>query len=366
MEKNENKSKFVPNLFIQQNSLYGEVKEGDIAKKHLTNEIIKSFYNLNDFENSNSSNNSNNPNSKKRIIIPEEDDLGVQKTVFGGLIITTKTIGEDYCNEYNRNQQAHIKNKTYAHKSLCENRDEPIGLLFLTLYDFVGDLDYNSLDNRTLCASIQSNIQSAVERKLPWVIKYAKHVIKDYYSMSSNKLKIKLNFILDDGKYETTTDNLNEKTKGGLLLNGFLRELEYYTTEMEGPMDDYIGIICQVLAPNGMPCNKKWLQIDVGISFIGKRLHKESLTNACIRQAKTIRASVHQDVIRTSNMNNKLYYSSFPDGSGYEGYTIFIWEIFYEDQLKMENENPLDKHFCKCSERYDSIDEYRIFRFNNQ
>lgn len=340
--------KHFPNEVIQDTALYGELKENDIVKKYATPEIINSYY-------------TDNP-----IVISGEEHLGMQKISFGGLIITTESIGEQFCYEYNSNQRKHIKNKTFAHKALCARNDDATSLLFLTLRDFVGDSDYKMLSNKELCVLVQNNVQNIVEEKLQWVINYSKHIVRDYYSLSSNRLKIKLNFILDDGVYD------DSQIRGGLLINGLLEELEYYEKEWNC-MQEKIGIICQVLSPTGLPRNKKWIQIDVGISFVGKRNYKENINNATIRQAKTdMRMSVHQDVIKTAIVNNKLYYGSLPNGIGYEGCEIYIWEILYPDQLKLEeeasqNDNNKDKKrsknkkpFCKCKERYASIDEHKL------
>jgi hypothetical protein len=337
--------KYIPNEVVQDNSLYGELKEDDIVKKYLTADIIKSFQ-------------TNSP-----ILIPGEENLGIQKVCFGGMIITTESIGERCCHNYNLTQKQHIKNKTLAHKSLCERNDEATSLLFLTLRDFVGDVDYKSLNNKELCNLVQNNIQQIVEEKLPWVINYSKHIVRDYYSLPANRLKIKLNFILDDGIYDESEPG--RKVSGGLLVNGFLKELEYYDNEWGSCMNEEIGIICQVLSPTGLPRNKKWIQIDVGISFIGKRHYGEDIVNATIRQAKSdIRLSVHPDVIKMSIINNNIYYGSLPNGAGYEGYEIYIWEVLYPDQLQIEEEKECDSSFCKCSERYASIDIHKqLLRF---
>lgn len=323
--------KFIENRTIQNDKLYGEVKEADYAKNHK----------------------SNNP------IISGEEHLGVQKMSFGGMIITTETIGTEYCNAYNIRQQAHIENKTLAHRSLCARKNEAGALLFLTIDDFLGDIDYTDLSNKELCYTVRNNIKEVIEEQLPWLVEYSREVIRDYYNVSPNSLKIKLNFILDDGKYDASIPG--QKTIGGLLLNGFLKELEFYS-QLSAMYKEPVGLICQVLAPNGLPCNKKWSQIDVGISFIGKRLYKEHLVNAMIRQARSdISIKVHKDVIANAmNTGNQIYYGSLPDGGGYDGYPIYIWEILYPDQLQIEDEPLIENDdFCACNKRYNSIKEHK-------
>jgi hypothetical protein len=328
------------NLNIQDNILYGNSIEENIAKKYLTQDIINSFY------------------SDEKKFIKDEEDLGRQKTVTGGIIITTRTIGENFCTTYNNTNKQHIKNSALVHKSLCERREEPIALLFITLTDLVGSVDHQSLENKVLCELIQENIQKIILESLPWVVSYSKNIIKDYYSFSPTKLKTKLNFVLDDGIY--VKNDLNKKTKGGLLLNGLLEELEFYESELNFTMKENMGFICQILAPNGLPRNKKWPQIDLGISFIGKRLHKEDIAVAAIRHAKkSIRVEVHPDVIKLALKSNKLYYDSLSCGSGYEGFCIYIWEVLYPDQLRVLNENELNYSFCKCSERFASINAHK-------
>lgn len=329
-------NKYQPNDIVQNNGLYGELKEENLSKKYL---------------------NGSYSTKETPTVIPGEEHLGIQKTSFGGIIISTESIGEQLCCDYNARQIAHIKKKTFAHKALCERNNEATGLLFLTLWDMVQDNDYKSLSNKDLCVLVQNNIQSIVEEKLYWIVNYSKHVVRDYYSLSSNRLKIKLNFILDDGIYEES--ELGEKTKGGLLMNGLLQELEYYDNAWSNCMNERIGMVCQVLSPSGLPRNKKWIQIDVGISFIGKRKYKENIISACIRQAKSdVNIRVHDDVIKTSIVNNKIYYGSAPNPS-YEGYEIYIWEILYKDQLKLEEEERANITFCKCEERYTSIENHK-------
>jgi len=344
-------NKYIHNTIIQKEELYGKVKPENMAKNYITSEILNSFY----IPSISTTNITYIDLEKKNKVIPGEESLGIEKLNFGGIIIINKKIGENFCNEYNTLQQLHLQHKTFAHKSLCERREEPMGLIFLTLHDFIGNIDYKELDldNKSLCNYIRDNIKEIIELDMPWVIKYSKHILRNYYNVPSAKLQIKLNFLFDDGRYDQTMYQDN-KICGGLLLNGFLKELAYYS--MFSPTND-IGVICQVLAPNGLPINKKWIQIDVGISFTGKRLYKENLKTAFIRQLKTIHAKVSNSVLNEAIRNEKLYYGSLPNGVGYDGYCIAILEIFYNDQINMIEETPLSKKFCKCKERKQSIIE---------
>ncbi len=336
------------NLEIQNNKLYGELKENDIVKKYVTEEIINAHL------------------SGNYITISGEEHLSVQKMSFGGIIITTEKIGQEYCDKYNVNQMKYIKNKTFAHKSLCDRNEEATGLLFITIDDLVENENYKEIPNKDLCNLVKKNIQKIVEDKLQWIIDYSKHIIKDYYSLPPNRLKIKPNFIFDDGVYEDESG-----IKGGLLINGLLQELEFYNNEWSYCMQDKIGMLCQVLSPSGLPRNKKWCQIDIGLSFIGKRNYKENMLNALVRQAELdISAVVHPDVIKESMLIDKLYYGSLPEGKGYEGYEIYIWEILYQDQLtfKCVNKNEKKNVFCKCKERNDLINSHKekIYRYKRE
>jgi hypothetical protein len=312
-----------PNEEIQNDRMYGKLKERDIAKVHLTEEIINAGL-LNN-----------------HITIDGEENIGIQKVSFGGVIITTKKIGQQFCDTYNTNQINNIHNGSFAHRSLCARHDEATGLLFLTLEDLVGHEDYKILSNKEVCTLAKKNLCTIVEEKMQWVIQYSKHVVKDYYSAPFNKLKIKPNFILDDGVYDDETG-----AKGGLLLRGLLQELEFYKKEWAHCMGDSIGMLCQVLSPSGLPRNRKWIQIDVGISFIGKRNYMEHMKEAVVRQVRSdIKAWVHPDVIREGFVSKGLRYgvaqmSNNESTNNYDGYDIFLWEVLYHDQIKfMNNEN---------------------------
>jgi hypothetical protein len=347
-------NKFIVNEKIQDLKLYGELKEEDISKKHLTQELINQFID---------------PSIINLTTIAGEENLGIQKICVGGIIVTPRYIGENIVNAFNDRQREHIANHTMAHKILCERRDEAACLLFLTLRDLTkeySDGSFKNLDNGELCKLVQSNLYEIVEDRLPWIIDYSKHVVRDYYSISTNRLKIKLNFILDDGIHDIDIDESNGlvKNKGGLLLNGFLDELKFYEDNLTYSVGDDVGIICQVLCPSGLPRNKKWIQIDIGISFSGKRQYKESVTNALIREAKEeIHIKVHDDVINTANVshpwNTKLFYGSLNKGVGYEGFEVQMWEVLYEDQIQLLDEEPRDYSFCRCEKRNKLINAHK-------
>lgn len=274
-------------------------------------------------------------------ILKGEEHLGIQKPSFGSVIITTREIGTKICAEYNEHQITHLKNKTFSHKFLCERRDDPAALLFLTLNDLVKNCDYTELDTKELCDMISRNIRLLIYKELPWLVNFSNEIIKNYYGMAPNKLKIKLNYILDDGIYESGSENL---TKGGLLVNGLLDELHFYSAFL--PKD--VGFICQILCPSGLPRNRKWVQIDAGITSIGKREYKEDIFKAAVNNLRnTTGIILHPDILHAYS---SLYYASHPSGSGYEGYQIFIWEVFYKDTIFFR-EIPSKKEFCKCDKR---------------
>ncbi len=131
-------------------------------------------------------------------------------------------------------------------------------------------------------------------------------------------------------------------------------------------MNDNIGMMCQVLSPSGLPRNRKWVQIDVGISFVGKRNYLENMYDAVIRQVRlNIKACVHNDVVAAGFANPRLYYGTIDAEdkkveNNYEGYEIFIWEVLYEDQIKFIGEDNFVGDFCKCKERYASIEIHKI------
>jgi hypothetical protein len=311
---------------ILQSWLYRKVAEKTTAKSRLTQESIDSAF------------------SKNPVLIRGEEHLGLQKTSFGGVIITTKTIGEEICEKYNETQKDSVLNKSFSHKALCEHREEVSALLFIKLSDLVAEpADMNS---KELCHHIQANISSVIREKLPWLVEYTKKLIVEHYSVLPNKLKIRPNYILDDGIYEDCDSVL----KGGLFLNGFLEMLDFYTEHLGLATRDEIGFIAQISSPNGLPRNKKWIQIDLGISFIGKRELGEDIKTACINKLyRTTRLRIDESAIFWEE--NMLHYATVPGGFGYEGYNIYIWEVLYRDQIMLDDEPPVDKTFCKCQER---------------
>jgi hypothetical protein len=311
------KKKFTTNTLIQENNLFGTPIEGDIAKK-----------------------------------------LSI-----GGIIITRRSIAEELIKSFNHRQRTHMQEKTFPHKFLCERREEAAGLIFLTLQDMLGETaDYRAMDRQELCHLVQTNIQFIVEKRLSWLISYSKHIIRDYYSLSTNRLKIKLNFLLDDGKYEPA--ECDEKVAGGLILNGFLDELLFYKTELDPFINEDTGVICRVLCPSGLPRSKKWIQIDVGISFTGKRNYMEPISQALIRKAAE---EIHIGVAPTvCYAATKLYYGHLPHGVNYEGFEIHIWEVLYDDQIYLMEEQELNVKFCKCDARTNIINQYRNTRKSGQ
>lgn len=350
-------NKFVVNESIQNNKLYGPTIYENCAKMHLTPEITAAIINGED------------------ITIKGEEHMGKPHRIcIGGIIIAPAHIGYAIEHEFNERQHQHIKNRTFAHKILCQQNDEASALLFLTLYDLLGEKfdtyledKSNFLDTeehrRDLCYSIQTNIQDIVEDRLSWMVNYSKHILRDYYSLTSKRLKIKLNFILDDGKHGTQ----GSSDGGGLLLNGLLARLEEYSNDLNiknGEEYEPIGILCQVLCPSGLPKNKKWIQIDVGISFGGKRQFQETLGDAMIRECiEEIHLKFHDDILRDSELprylSPKLYYGGTSDGLGYEGYEVRIIEIFYDDQVILVDEQELNYKFCKCKERTKIIEDHK-------
>jgi hypothetical protein len=318
---------------IQENSLYGSSEHEDLVKKRISAELIKSGK-----------------------VLPGEEHLDIQKSAFGSIIITTKEIGTRICNEFNEKQKKHISEKTFSHKFLCERRDEASALLFLTLRDLIGNnfVDEYKQKREEICEYIAHNIKGIVKQRLPWLVEFSTNILLDYYGLSANRLKIKSNYILDDEDYDES--QLGKVTKGGLILNGLLDELDFYEKKLPTKC---IGFICQILSPSGLPRNRKWAQIDAGITSIGKREYKKDLLESAIENLhKTTNIILHADM---TNCHNTVYYSSLPDGSGYEGYTIFIWEAFYDDVLYLED-IPINKSFCKCAQRNSIICEKKLSR----
>lgn len=327
-----NKNKFIINEKIQNNNLFGSPKIENISKKYLNNDLIQNF--------------------KTNTTIPGEENLGIQKTCIGGIIVIKDYIGMDIVDKFNERQYTHIKNKTFSHKILCERKEEISAMIFVTLDDLLGGFKktYKELTNKELCYLVNENLYKLIEIKAPWLINYSKCVIRDYYSVNSNKLRIKANYIIDDGIYDNIDENY---IKGGLLINNLLETMEFYENNLGMYIHENVGILCQVLTPSGSPKNRKWTQIDVGISFLGKRLFKEDIKTSLPRIMKNdIHIQIHEDVIKESFLSDKkLFYGSLKKGQGYEGVQVNILEILYPDQIKLLDEDLLNYNFCKCSSR---------------
>jgi hypothetical protein len=336
---NDAKPNFVPNIKIQNKNLYKVPDVDNIAKKHIDYDKI----------------------DNDAYIIKGEEALGIQRVFSGAIIITHAQLGQSIAQQYNTRQQLHIRNKTFSHKILCERRNEAAALLFLSIFDLVGtDIDgrvsdYKYLSPQELCNLVRDNIQKAIHRDLEWLVKHSRNIIHEYYNLPPNKLKIKLNFMLDDGIYPEDS----ETHKGGLLLNGFLDELEYYQEQLSNPLNSDIGFICQVLCPSGFIESRKWAQIDVGISLSGKRNFQETINDSIGRFATNVHLSVSQNVLLNAQNNPKLYYGGLSHGCGYEGYEIQLWEVFARYDCKLLDEPPLNYTFCKCAERTKIINEHK-------
>lgn len=323
--------KFINNENILNETLYGKLKEGDLAKNHIVDGVI-------------------------------ENEKTKEKLFGGSLIITRESIARDIIEEFNTRQKNHIKNHTMAHKDLCERREEAIALTFITLKDLFKDHNILTLSPKEKCDIARENIQNIIETELEWMLNYSKHIVRDYYSINSNRLKIKLNYILDDGKY----DNEENEKRGGLLLNGIIDELIFYEEEMANYINENIGMICQILGPTGLPRNKKWIQVDVGVSAIGKRLYLEDLNTTIMRKSKEqIHITVTDDVV--NNPVGKLYYYGAPLIKNYNGCEIHIWEVLYPDQINLIDEKDLCYNFCECLSRNKIINDHKVFlrKINN-
>lgn len=335
-----NNSQNIVNEKIQDIKLFGETKNDNNSKKYLI-EV----------------------NNVKKI--KGEEDMEVQRVLVGGIILIKESIGLKICGQFNKRQNTHIKKKTFSHKILCEKKEEGIGLLYITIYDILGDYIYDdyykSLNNKELCSVIQINLYNLIKHKLPWIINYSKDVIKYYYSVYTNKIKIKLNYILDDGVHEISTEEKNsENSKGGLFLNGLIEILDYY--DYNSSKYENMGILCKVLSPSGNPKNRKWIQIDIGISCSGKRLHKENVKDSIPRLLKEeINIKLHKDIIDKScklyPFGNKLFYGGLKSGNGVEGTQINILEVIYDDQIELLDEE-INYDFCKCLERLKIINDF--------
>lgn len=319
-----------------------------------------------------------------------EEELGNQRVCVGGIILTNAKIGQDFANRFNERQKQHILNKTFEHKLLCERKDEASAVLFLTLRDMIGDLNPSTISPKKLCSIVSNNIKTIIVNKFPWIIEHSENIINDYYSKSKSKLKIKLNFILDDNKPTEIDLDKTEKYRGGLLLNGLMDQIQQFNREMYyshyqhfskeniNSMNNGInewdafykqnydnlldnGVLCQILCPSGLPEYHKWIQIDVGISFSGKRKYKECIIDALKREAgEEIHVQVGKNVISRGVQCEKLYYGGEETHlHDIEGFEIHMWKIFRESEITLLDEPELDYSFCKCRERHNIIDIYK-------
>ncbi len=349
---------------IQNRKLYVPSKKEDLAKYHVPAEHaeqFKQYFDTNGYQE----------------LPPAIAD--VRRMCIGGLIITNETLGERIASEFNTIQYAHLRAQTFAHKILCQRNDEAIALLFLTVQDFVGDdfREYKNMPHRELLSLVKHNIRNIIEDRIGWVVAYSKQVLRDYYSVGVQRLKIKLNFIMDDGvikdELEVSQDeyvNYLNTVKGGLLLNGLIDELIYYDDMFGNVTHQNYGAICQVLAPSGFPESKKWIQIDVGITFTGKRLHGESYEDALARKSKeeifihfndktlfNNKASAEKN--KLDELYKSMYFGGIPQGLGYDGFYINIFEVLYADQVQIVENWTRDYTFCKCAHRAQIIESHR-------
>lgn len=336
-----NRRKIEINDYIQSPELYGIRKEADLVKHYISSEALN--------------------NAKNGI--PISGESSVMKSSFGGVIITRRSIGEKICELFNNEKIELIKNKSQAHISLCERKDEASALLFITLNDLEPNFEsfLTNGQERLLCQIINNNLRDIVEHRLQWLINYSKHVIRDYYSLVPNRIRIKPNYLLDDGVYPDPSDTRYSAEKsGGLLINGLLDLLKYYTETSSFHED--IGIICQVLSPTGLPKNKKWTQIDVGVSFVGKRLYKESIIDALLRQVNyEIHCSLSNEVLQesVSDTESVMGYGTKSILNSYEGTAVYPLEVWYSDQISYKKYHLNWKDFCKCADRYKSIEYHK-------
>ncbi len=329
-------------------SLYGEERKEDIAKHHLkdTTTIIINDGKLMP---------NGKPSSRKVDIIKGEEEMGMQPCNVGGIIITTESIGAVYCDTFNELQQQHLKDGTLAHKALCERRNEATALLFVRYQDLVAGMvgEMEDMNKKSLCDTVRRNVQTIISDRLEWLVNHSIAVIEDYYGLQKEDFKITLNYILDDGNYD-------ENVQASMIYQ-FLKELRYYEKQYIR-IDNGVGAICQVLAPMGAPSKRLWCQMDLGISFVGRRLYKEDIEVAAVRRAgEDIRAIVSENIIINASIINKLLFVPPRSTTEYDGYQIFIWEVFFADQLKMYAERALNLSvFCKCAERRAVIERMKL------
>lgn len=223
-------------------------------------------------------------NNKYCIIKKEKltHDGAPLKTVVGSIIFTDEVNGMRIEDEYNTMSINRINEGVIDHLHLCELKDTPICLMYLTYDDIFGDLDVDNSTDKVICHTAQKNIKNIILSKYKWVYKYCKKNVKKYYKINKD-ISINLNYLLDDG--HNNNANYLEKLKkertrgyGGLILNGLLEELHYYYTQ------ENKGALFQIAVPTGHPNCAKWIQIDVNITTVQKRLLNQDYSSSLMNQ----------------------------------------------------------------------------------
>jgi 8-oxo-dGTP pyrophosphatase MutT (NUDIX family) len=103
-----------------------------------------------------------------------------------------------------------------------------------------------------------------------------------------------------------------------------------------------------------LPKYKQWIQVDVGISFAGKRKFRESIQDALIREAREeihirFRDSEIYELAKEP-FTKTLYYGCEKNKKSCLGFEIYIFEVLFPDQIELCDEN-ISQEFCKCEER---------------
>ncbi len=282
-----------------------------------------------------------------------------QRIAYGSIMITEESVANEITSKFNSQIKIDMENGTYEHKTLCNRSEEIAGLIFLTFEDLIGPdlIDCEDLPKYSvLCDIIENNIKTKIINEFPWLIKYSNYINKEYYGFSADKLKIKMNYMLDDASMGC------EDGKGGLFLSGLLSELEVYSNTIAYQNNKKFGMISQILIPSGLPEKRKWSQIDVGITLVGKRRLNEDILVGLQRDCMNkLHFKVHDDVLNKGNMNhpsNKYYYGGLKNGVGFEGHEIHVWEILYLDQIEYvecANSKGSSSNFCRCKIRGEII-----------
>lgn len=265
-----------------------------------------------------------------------------ERTCHGAIMVMPQSLGLKMATIFNERQRAHIKNNTFQHKMMCLRRPEPIALMFLSLGDIINGEDYKTLDKKALCSMARSNILSILSTEYKWVIQHSKYVLEKYYNVPISRLRTKLNFVMDDGKYSSDPDI----QQGGIICNGLIELLEEYNYNLSHKLEEPMGIICQILAPSGLPEAKKWLQIDVGLSTQGKRRVGQTIYDALENDLKEqLCMGVSYETRRLAQLNNKLFYTSALNKgyAEYDGFDIHIWEILTEYDYELLEEQSIEQ-----------------------